>query len=105
MQTETAAKIKRHLLLGRKAMTNPDCILKKQRHHFADKGLYSQSFVFPVIMYGYESWTIKKAEHWRIDAFNCGAREDSWESFAQQGDQTSQSLRKSTLNIHWKDWR
>ena len=36
--------------------------------------------------------------------FNCGARANSWESFRQQGDQTSQSNRKSTLNIHWKDW-
>ena len=41
-------------------MTNLDCILKKQRHHFADKGLYSQSFVFPVVMYGCESWTIRR---------------------------------------------
>ena len=39
-----------------------------------------------------------------IDAFNCGAGEDSWESFGQQGDQISQSKRKSTLNIQWKDW-
>ena len=51
-------------------MTNLDSILK-QKHHFADKDLYSQSygFFFPVVMYGYESWTIKKAEHQRIDAF------------------------------------
>ena len=43
--------------------------IKKQRHHFADKGLYSQSYGFPVFMYRCESWTIKKAECWRIDAF------------------------------------
>ena len=104
LQVVTVAIKLKDMLLRRNAMTNPDCILKKQRHHFADKGLYSQSFVFPVVMYGCESWTIKKAEPWRIDAFNCGSGEDSWESFAQQGDQTSQSLRKSTLNIHWKDW-
>ena len=65
----TAIILKRQLLLGRKATTNPDCILQKQRHHFADKGLYSQSFVFPVVMYGCERWTIKKAENRRIDAF------------------------------------
>ena len=55
-------EIKRCLLLGRKAMTNIDYI-KKQRHQFADKGLYSQSFGFPAVMYGCESRTIKKAEH------------------------------------------
>ena len=42
--------------------------IKKQSLHFADKGLYSHSYSFPVIMYGCESWTIKKPEHWRIDA-------------------------------------
>ena len=51
-----------------------------------------------------ESWTIKRAEHWRMMLWNCGAGEDSWESLGQQGDQTSQSWRKSTLNIHWKNW-
>ena len=43
--------------------------IKKQIHYFADKGLYSQSYGFPVVMYGCESWTVKKAEHQRIDAF------------------------------------
>ena len=43
--------------------------IKKQRHYFANKGLSSQAMVFPVVMYGCESWTIKKAERWRIDAF------------------------------------
>ena len=43
--------------------------IKKQRHYFVNKGLSSQGYVFPVVMYGCESWTIKKAEHWRIDAF------------------------------------
>ena len=47
--------------------------------------------VFPVIMYGCESLTIKKAEHQRIDAFSCGSGEDSWESLGQQGDRTNQS--------------
>ena len=55
-------EIKRHLLLARKALTNLDNILKKQRHHFVDKGLYNQIIVFPVVMYGCESWTLKKAE-------------------------------------------
>ena len=46
---------------------------------------------FPVVMYGCESWTIKKAKHGRIDAFYCGVGEDSLESLGLQGDQTSQS--------------
>ena len=60
---------KRRLLLGRKAMTNLDSLLKS-RHYLANKGLSSQTMVFPVVMYGCESWTIKKAEcRRRIDAF------------------------------------
>ena len=47
----------------------PRQCFKKQRHHFANKGPYSQTMIFPVVMYGYESWTIKKVEHQRIDAF------------------------------------
>ena len=43
--------------------------IKKQRYHFADKGPYCQRYSFPVVAYGYESWTIKKADCWRIDAF------------------------------------
>ena len=61
-------EIKRCLLLGRKAMTNLDKILK--RYYFANKGMSSQSYgFFWVVMYGYESWTTKKAEHQTIDAF------------------------------------
>ena len=62
-------EIKRHLLLGRKAMTNLDSVFKKQRHHFANKGPYSQSYGFSSSLYRCESWTIKKAECQRIDAF------------------------------------
>ena len=61
-------EIKRHLLLGRKAMTKLDSILKS-RHYFANKGLSSQGYDFPAVIYGCESWTIKKAEHRRINAF------------------------------------
>ena len=50
-------------------MTNLDSILKGRGHYFANKGLYSQSYGFSAVMYGYESWTIKKAECQRIDAF------------------------------------
>ena len=62
-------EIKRCLLLGRKAMTNLDSILKKQGSYFANKGLYSQSYGFPVVMYGCEIWTIKMAECQIVDAF------------------------------------
>ena len=55
-------------------------------------------------MYGCESWTIKTAECWRIDALNCGASEYSWESLGLQGDPTSPSQRRSVLGVHWKDW-
>ena len=62
-------EIKRHLLLRRKATTNLDNILKTRDITLPTKGPSSQSYVFPVVMYGCKSWTIKKAELWRIDAF------------------------------------
>ena len=62
-------EIKRHLLLGRKAMTNLDSILKRRDITLLTKVHIIKAMVFPVVMQGYESWTIKKAEHWRIDAF------------------------------------
>ena len=55
-------EIKRRLLLGWKAMTNLDNILKKQRHHFSKKVCLVKAMAFPVVMYGFESWTIKKCE-------------------------------------------
>ena len=62
-------EIKRHLLLGRKAMTNLDSILKSRDITLATKVRLVKAMVFPVVMYGCESWTIKKAEHQSIDAF------------------------------------
>ena len=62
-------KIKRDLLLGRKAMTNIDNILKCRDITLPTKVRLVKTMVFPVVMYGCESWTIKKAEHRRIDAF------------------------------------
>ena len=62
-------EIKRRLLLGRKVMTNPDSILKSRDITLPTKVCLVKAMVFPVIMYGYESWTIKKAECRRIDAF------------------------------------
>ena len=65
-------KIKKHLLLGRKAMTNLDSILKSRDITLLTKVSLVKAMVFPVVMYGCESWTIKKAE-----LLNCGAGEDS----------------------------
>ena len=62
-------EIKRHLLLGRKVMTNLDSILKSRDITQSTKVHLVKPMVFPVVMYGYESWTVKKAEHRRIDAF------------------------------------
>ena len=62
-------EIKRHLLLGRKAMTNLDSILKSRAITSPTKVCISKAMIFPVVMYGYESWIIKKAERRRIDTF------------------------------------
>ena len=62
-------EIKKHLLLGRKAMTNLESILKNRDITLLTKVCLDKAMVFPVVMYGFESWTINKAEHQRIDAF------------------------------------
>ena len=62
-------KIKRHILLGRKAMTNLDSILKSRDITVPTKVHLVKAMVFPIVMYGCESWTVKKAERRRIDAF------------------------------------
>ena len=62
-------EIKRHLLLGRKVMTNLDSILKSRDITLPTKGHLVKAMIFPVVMYGCESWTIKKAEHRRTDVF------------------------------------
>ena len=84
-------EIKRHLLLGRKVMTNLDSIVKSRDITLPTKVHLVKAMVFPVVMYGCESWTIKKAECWRFDALNWGVGEDSWESLGLQGDPTSPS--------------
>ena len=100
---ECSHEIKRHLLLGRKAMTNLNSILKSRDITLPTNVCLVKAMFSPVVMYGCESWTIKKAEHWRIDAFKLWcwrrllrvpwtARRSNWSI-----------LRKSVLNIHWKD--
>ena len=70
-------EIKRRLLLGRKVMTNLDSLLKSRDITLPAKVHRVKAMVFPVVKYGCESWTVKKAEHRRIDALNCGVGEDS----------------------------
>ena len=69
LQMVTAAMKLRRLLLERKVMTNLDSILKSRDITLPTKVCLVKSMVFPIVMYGYESWTIKKAEHQKIDAF------------------------------------
>ena len=70
-------KIKRCLFLGRKVITNIDSMLKSRDITFSTKVHLVKAMVFLIVMYGCESWTIKKAECQRIDAFYCGVGEDS----------------------------
>ena len=81
----------RHLPLGSKVMTNLDSILKSRDITLPTKVYLVKAMVFPVVMYGCESWTMKKAEHRRIDAFESIVGEDSLESLGLQGDPTSPS--------------
>ena len=83
-------EIKRCLFLGRNAMTNLDSIFKSRDIPLPTKVQLIKAMVFPVVMYGGESWTIKKAECQRIDASELWG-EDSWESLGLQGDPTSPS--------------
>ena len=74
---ECSHEIKRHLLLGRKAMTNIDRILKSRDVTMPTKGCLIKGMVFPVVMYGCESWTIKKVECLKLMLLDCGVGEDS----------------------------
>ena len=80
-------EIKRCLLLGRKVMTNLDSILKRKDVTLPTKGRLVKAMVSPVVMYGCETWTIKKAERRRTDAFKLWC----WESLGLLGDPTSPS--------------
>ena len=84
-------EIKRCLPLGRKAMTNLDSILKSRDITLLTKVHPVKAMVFPVVMYGCESWTIRKLSTEEMMFLNCGVGEDSWEFLGLQGDQTSQS--------------
>ena len=74
LQMVTAAMKLKMLAPWKKSHNKPRQCIKKQRHYFADKSPYSQSYGFSVVLYECESWTIKKAECWRIDAFKLWRR-------------------------------
>ena len=77
---DCSKEIKKRLLLGRKVMTHLDSMLKSRDITLSTKVHLVKAMVFPVVMYGSESWTIKKAEHRRIDAFELWFGEDTQES-------------------------
>ena len=84
-------EIKRRLLLGRKVMTNLDSILKSRDITLSTKVRLVKAMVFPVVMYGCESWTIKKAEYQRIDAFELWCWRRLLRALGLHGDPTSPS--------------
>ena len=96
-------EIKRRLLLGRKAMTNLDGILKSRDDTLTTKVHLVKATVFPVVTYRYESWTIKKAEHRRIDAFELWC----WRTLLRvpwTARRSNQSILKEiSPDVHWKD--
>ena len=105
LQMMTAAnEIKRHLLLGRKVMTNKDSILKSRDIALSTKLHLVKAMVFPVVMYGCESWTVNKAECGRINAFELWY----WRRLLGvpwTARRFNQSILKETSpGVHWKDW-
>ena len=97
-------EIKRCLLLGRKVMTNLDSILKSRDITLPTKICLAKALVFPVVMYGCKSWTVKKAERRRIDGFELWCWRRLLRVPGLQGDPTSPFWRRSVLGVHWKDW-
>ena len=97
-------EIKRCLLLGRKAMSNLDSILESRDITLPTKVHLVKAMVFPVVMYGCESWTVKKAEHRRIDAFELWC----WRRFLRvpwTARRSNQSILKEISPEYWKDWK
>ena len=97
---ECSHEIKRCLLLGRKVMTNLDSILKSRDITLPTKVRLVKVMVFPVVIYGCESWTIKKAEHWRTDAFELWC----WRRLLRVSWTARRSNQSILKGIHWRDW-
>ena len=89
-------EIKRRLLLGRKVMTNLDSLFKSTDITLPTKIHLVQAMVFPVVIYGCESWTVKKAEHQRIDAFELWC----WRRLLR----VPWTAKRSALGFLWKEW-
>ena len=96
-------EIRRQLLLGRKAMTNLDSVLKSRDVTLCTNVRLVKAMVFPVVIYGCESWAIMKAEWQRIDAFELWCWRILLRSLGLQGDTTSPFCRRSALGFLWKD--
>ena len=95
-------EIKRRLLLRRKVMTNLDSILKSRDITLSTKVCLVKAMVFPVVMYGCESWTVKKAERQKIDAFELWC----WRRLLRvpwPARRSNQSILREILGVHWKD--
>ena len=101
---DCSQEVKRHLLLERKAMTNLDSILKSKnitlltKVHLVKAMFFSSIHVWVWKLDYKESWALKNWCFWTV------VLKKTWESLGLQGEQTSESSRKSVLNIHWKDW-
>ena len=91
-------EIERLLLLGRKVLTNLDSIFKSRDITLSKMVHLVKAMVFPVVMYGCENWTIKKAECWRIDAFELWCWRRLW-----RVPWTTRRSNQSILSVHWKD--
>ena len=103
MQMVTAAMKLRHSLLGRKAMAKLDSVLKSREITSPTKVHIVKAMIFPAVMYGCDSWTIKKAECGTVDALElwCWRRllRVPWTAWRSKS-----SWRSSVLSVHWKDW-
>ena len=97
-------EIKRRLLLGRKVTTNLDSILKSRDITLPIKVHLVKTMVFPVVMYGCESWLWRRLSAEELMLLSCGVGKDSWESLGLQGDPTSPFWRRSALGFLWKEW-
>ena len=106
VDSDSGQEIKRHLLLGRKAMTNLESILIRRDITLPTKFHLVKAMVFPVVMNGCESWTIKKAERQRIDTFKlwCWRRllRVPWTARSNRSNQSI--LTEINPKYHWKDW-
>ena len=104
MDLDSSQKIKRHLLLERTSLWKPWTVYWKPETQFGTEVCSVKAMIFPVIIYICEIWTLRKGECQRIELLNCSVWEYSWDSFIQQGDQTSRSERKSTSDPCCLNW-